>query len=376
MINHKKKTVAICSNYAWTIFNFRMPLIRSLTRSGYRVVVLTQFDGYEKKISNEVDKVYPVYLSRKGVNPFVDIITLCDLIKKLTYIKPDYLLLFTIKPVIYGSIAARIKSIPHIAMVTGLGTVFISRNVITKVVKFLYQFSLKRASVVFFQNTDDKELFINEGLVDEKICKLTPGSGIDLDKYKFSDLPNEPNLTFLLVARMIKDKGVVEFVDAARKLKRLYPKTNFQLLGPMNVENRTSISHAEMGRWLSEGVIEYLGVTDDVSIFIRESSCVVLPSYREGMSRVLLEAGAMGRPIVTTDVTGCREIVEDGLNGFLCACNDSADLAVKMENILLLSHEERIEMGKKGRRKIEEEFSQDIVFQLYFDAINGCYDTN
>ena len=146
--------MAICSNYAWTIFNFRMPLIRTLTRSGYKVVVITQFDGYENKFANEVYKVCPLYISRKGINPFVDIITLCDLVKKLTYIKPHYFLLFSIKPVIYGSIAARIMNIPHIAMITGLGTVFISGNWITKIVKSLYRFSLAKASVVFFQNTD------------------------------------------------------------------------------------------------------------------------------------------------------------------------------------------------------------------------------
>ena len=351
MINHKIKTVAICSNYAWTIFNFRMPLIRSLTRSGYRVVVITQFDGYEKKVANEVYKVCPLYISRKGINPLVDIITLCDLIKKLTYIKPDYFLLFTPKPVIYGSIAARIMNIPHIAMITGLGTAFISGNWITKIVKSLYRLSLAKASVVFFQNTDDKELFVLDGLVDPEVCKLTPGSGVDLDKFVFTDLPSGSHITFLLIARMLRDKGVVEFIDAARHLKKIHPKTSFQLLGPLGVENRTSISHAEMDRWVEEGIIEYLGETDDVSIFIKESSCVVLPSYREGTSRVLLEAAAMGRPIVTTDVTGCREIVEDGINGFLCNCKDSFDLAEKMADIVLLSHEKRKEMGKNGRRK-------------------------
>ena len=175
---------------------------------------------------------------------------------------------------------------------------------------------------------------------------------------------------------MLRDKGVVEFVDAARYLKKIYPKTSFQLLGSLDVENRTAISHAEMDRWVNEGIIEYLGETDDVSIFIKESSCVVLPSYREGTSRVLLEAAAMGRPIVTTDVTGCREIVEDGINGFLCKSKDSTDLAAKMADLVLLSHEKRQEMGKKGRRKVEEKFNQDIVCQLYVDAIKGCYDVN
>jgi len=348
-----------------------MPLIRSLTNAGYRVIVITQFDGYEKKINNEVSEIHPLFISRKGINPFIDIVTLFDLVKKLFNIKPDFFLIFTIKPVIYGSIAAKFLHIPYLATITGLGTTFISRNWITKVVKLLYRFSLARASVVFFQNTDDKELFILEGLVDEKICKLTPGSGIELDKFNFYDLPNELNMTFLLISRMLRDKGVVEFVESARYLKKLYPEITFQLLGPLDVENRTSISRTEMNQWVKEGIVEYLGETDNVSIFIKDSSCVVLPSYREGMSRVLLEAAAMGRPIVATDVTGCREIVENGINGFLCKTKDSIDLGKKLQKMLLLPYESKVEMGLLGRKKIENEFDQNIVCNIYRDAIKS-----
>ena len=289
-----------------------MPLINSLTLSGYKVVIITQFDGYEKKISNEGYEVLPLFISRKGINPFIDIITLIDLVTKLIKIKPDFFLSFTIKPVIYGSIASRIMNIRSIPMITGLGTVFILDNWVTKIVKSLYRFSLANASVVFFQNTDDKQLFVINDLVDLKLCKLTPGSGVDLNKFLFTELPIRSNLTFLLIARMLRDKGVIEFIEAARSMKKIYPKTRFQLLGPLGVENRTSISHSEMNRWVDEGIIEYLGETDNVTSYIKNSSCVVLPSYREGTSRVLLEAAAMGRPLVASDVTGCREVVEDG----------------------------------------------------------------
>lgn len=370
MTKHKKKTVLICSNYAWTILNFRLSLIKSLTNEGYRVVVVTQFDGYEEKLAKEVYKVLPLYISRKGINPIMDLVTLCDLLKKICYVKPDFLLLFTVKPVIYGSIAARIVGIPNIPMITGLGTVFITDSWITKIVKSLYRFSLARAQVVFFQNTDDKELFILNRLVKPSVCKVSPGSGLDLAKFVLTELPNNSSLTFLLIARMLHDKGVGEFVDAARYLKKKYPKTSFQLLGPLGVENRTSISYTKMQAWVEEGVIDYLGETDDVSVFIKESSCVVLPSYREGTSRVLLEAAAMGRPIVTTNVPGCKEILEDGITGFLCEPKNSSDLAEKMKMILLLTYEQRKEMGKRGRKKIEKEFNQDIVSNLYINAIN------
>jgi len=346
-----------------------MPLIRSLTASGFRVIVITQFDGYEKKIAHEVDHIYPLFISRKGVNLFVDMVTLINLIKKLADIKPDILLLFTIKPVIYGSIAARVMSIRHMAMITGLGTVFISQNWITIAVKYLYKFSLKKASAVFFQNTDDKELFLTNSLVDASVCKLTPGSGIELDKFQFSNFPKESNTTFLLIARMLRDKGVVEFVEAARRLKKLYPKTNFQLLGPLDVKNRTAISRTQMNNWVEEGIIEYLGETDDVSPFIKDSSCVVLPSYREGTSRVLLEAAAMGRPIVTSDVPGCKEVVEDNKNGFLCKAKDTFDLTEKLQKMILLPYDKKVKMGILGRKKVEDEFDSSIVCKIYQDAV-------
>jgi glycosyltransferase involved in cell wall biosynthesis len=346
-----------------------MSLIRSLTRSGYKVIVITQLDGYEKKIAKEVDKVIPLYISNKGINPLVDIITFYDLFKKLSLIKPYSVLLFTIKPVIYGSIAARIMNISCIPMITGLGTVFISRSLVTKIVKLLYRFALKKSAAVFFQNTDDKELFILEGLVSPKICKLTPGSGIDLDRFKLNSLPNDTNMTFILIARMLKDKGVIEFVEAAKQLKMRYPKTRFKLLGSLDVKNRTAISKNEMNKWVNEGFIEYLGATDDVTTFINNSSCVVLPSYREGVSRVLLEAAAIGRPIVTTDITGCRDVVEDGINGFLCKPKSSDDLRNKMQKMIVLSYENRVKMGLSGRKKVEKEYDQKIVSNIYHEEL-------
>lgn len=369
MINNKSKTIVICSNYAWTIFNFRMPLIRSLTSSGFKVVLITQFDGYEKKIASEVHDVVPLFISRKGINPIIDIITLIDLVKKLKLIKPDYLFVFTIKPVIYGSLAARFLNIPNLVTITGLGTTFISKNWLTKVVKFLYRFSLKNSEVVFFQNNDDKQLFINSGLINQEVCKYIPGSGIDLNKFKFFDLPDKPNMTFLLIARMLGDKGIYEFIDAARILKKLYPKTNFQLLGAIDVENRTAITSGEINNWVNEGVVDYLGTTDNVSTFIRDSSCIVLPSYREGASRVLLEAAAIGRPIITSDVPGCNEIVQDGINGFLCKAKDSNDLFKKLKKMTLLPYESKVKMSLVGRKKIEDEFDQSIVNKIYKDVL-------
>lgn len=368
----KKNTFVICSNYAWTVYNFRMPLIRRLKNEGHVVIVLTQFDGYEKIIGEDVDQIIPLFISRKGINPFVDFLTICDFVRHLYSIKPDFILLFTIKPVIYGCIAARLMKVKSIVMITGLGTAFIKDNWLTKFVKALYRFSLLKVSTVFFQNTADKDIFIGNRLLDPERCRLTPGSGVDTNKFFMADLPKQRDMTFLLIARMLWDKGVGEFVEAARVIKSVYPKSQFQLLGPQGVENRTAIPMSKITEWQEEGIIEYLGETNNITSYIQRACCVVLPSYREGTSRVLLEAAAMGRPLIATDVPGCREVVEDGVTGLLCKSKDYYSLSQKMETMLNLSYQERLSMGAKGRKKIQREFNENIVCDLYIDTINSA----
>ena len=348
-----------------------MALIRRLKSEGYKVIVLTQFDGYENVIGEEVDEIKSLFISRKGINPFVDIFTILHFTKHLLTFKPDVLLSFTIKPVIYGSIAAKITNVRSIVMITGLGTAFIADTWLTKVVKALYRYALSSVSSIFFQNVDDKDLFINQKLVDSRVCQLTPGSGLDLDKFAYADLLHTPDTVFLLIARMLWDKGIGEFVDAARDIKVRYPNSRFQLLGPLGVENRSSIPRSQMAEWQEEGFIEYLGETDNVAVYIKKASCVVLPSYREGTSRVLLEGAAMGRPLIATDVPGCREVVDDGVTGFLCKPRNYVSLAQKIELMLKLPHEACIVMGVKGRKKVENEFNQDIVCDLYVQAIKN-----
>ena len=347
-------TVLICSNYAWTIVNFRLPLIKRLIQNGYRVVVVTQYDGYEHQIAECVDEIRPLFISRKGVNPLVDSITLLDLVLFFLKLKPDYLLLFTIKPVIYGAIAAKLFDIKTIVMITGLGTAFIADNWITRLVKRLYRFALSSVATVFFQNNDDKDLFLKSNIINPNVCKLTPGSGIDTRQFPYSSLPQNNKMTFILIARMLWDKGIGEYIEAAKIIKLKYPNTKFQLLGPLGVENRTSISDERMAAWEREGFIEYLGETTDVKPYIEKACCVVLPSYREGTSRVLLEAASMGRPVIATDVPGCREIVENRITGLLCRRKDYSDLSNKMEVMINLSFEERKIMGSNGREKVEK----------------------
>jgi len=366
----QKKKVLICSNYAWTIFNFRQPLINNLIKNNYEVELLTQFDGYENKITSQLSGIHSLHISRKGVNIITDLITTLHIIFNLIRIKPDIILLYTIKPVIYGSIASKILKIPSIPMITGLGTTFISRSWITGVVKSLYKIALKKQKIVFFQNEEDKNLFLVEKLINKNQAKLVPGSGIDTKKYKYVKMSPKKKLTFLLIARMIKDKGVLEFVEAASMIKSKYQNISFKILGPKSIQNRTAISDQVINEWQKKGVVEYLGETNNVLSFIVDSDCIVLPSYREGTSRVLLEAAAVGRPIITTNVPGCKEVVEDNINGLLCKEKNSLDLSKKIEQMINFTNEERSQMGIAGRNKVKKEFNANIVNKIYFNAIN------
>lgn len=371
MLKKTSKTVLICSNCAWTIVNFRLPLIKILKKNGFKIVVVTQYDGYETQLEEYVDQIRPLLISRKGINPLNEIITILDLVKSFLKCKPDYLLLFTIKPVIYGAIAAKLFHVKTIVTITGLGTAFLADNWMTLLVKYLYRFALSSVSTVFFQNNDDKDLFIKNKLAKVEVCKLTPGSGIDTLKFSYRPLPLDNQITFILIARMLWDKGIGEYVDAAKIIKAKYPGTRFQLMGALGVENRTAISDAKIVAWVKEGSIEYLGETSDIRPYIEAANCVVLPSYREGTSRVLLEAASMGRPIIASDVPGCREVVENRITGFLCRSKDYHDLSSKIEEMINLSVDERKIMGIKGMEKIKKEFDQEIVNELYLNVLEN-----
>ena len=310
------------------------------------------------------------------MNPISDLMMKKRLFRIYREINPDLVLHYTIKPVLYGSLAAGKIGIPFINNITGLGTAFINRNWVTWLVKWLYRLSQKNADHVFFQNADDKELFSRNNLIPEIVPQeVIPGTGINTDHFQLSPYPAKNPVTLLLIARMLLDKGVGEFVEAARQVRSEFSEVRFQLLGFLDVSNRTAISHQQMQIWAEQGVIEYLGETDDVRPYIAAADCVVLPSYREGLPRTLLEAASMGRPIIATDVTGCREVVEHGVNGYLCKVKDASDLAKKMKDMIKLSIDERREMGLMGRKKMEENFDEKIIVQKIVNRIESVLNT-
>ncbi len=361
--------VIIFSKSNWNIVNFRKGLISKLISNGYKVYVLSNEDSYKKELIKLGCIIYPIKIHNKKINPLFDIILLFKIYNYYKKIKPNIILHFNIKPVIYGSFVSSLLNIKHINMITGLGTAFISKSIIKTIVKFLYYISMKKTDMVFFQNKDDRNLFIKNHLIKKKFTHLIPGSGINLKHYSFKPYPNNKNFIFLLISRILWDKGIYEFVMAAKLLHSKYKNLTFQLLGPIEKEISSEISLKQLKLWEKDKIISYLGFVNDVRPYIKKSHCLVLPSYREGTPKSLLEGAAMGRPIIATNTTGCKEVIDHGLNGYLCKNKDYISLANSMEKIIKLSPKKRIAMGKKGRIKVEKEFDEKKVIKLYLEHI-------
>ncbi len=367
----RKPLIFIALNTTWNISNFRAGLIRSLTKAGYDVVAVAPPDKYVEQVKALGCQYVPLPMDNQGTHPGRDFLLFWRFYWLLKHMRPNVFLGYTVKPNIYGSVAAHFLGIPVVNNIAGLGAVFTRDGWLTRLVRVLYRFALSRSKSVFFQNEEDRELFVKDGLVDREITDRLPGSGINLSHFSLAEMPSPSSpVRFLLISRMLWDKGVGEFVEAAELLKGRSASADFSLLGFLDVKNPAAISREQMDEWVKSGVITYLGETDDVRTHIGTSTCVVLPSfYREGVPRTLLEAAAMGRPIITTDEVGCREVVDDGVNGYLCKARDSADLAETMERLIALTPEQRAQMGRNGRKKIECEYDERIVINKYLEVI-------
>jgi len=362
--------IAIVLNNSWYAYNFRLNLARDLKTNGYEVIFIAPYDEKYSELIKKEFLFFHVDINSKGINPIVDIKTMFSLYKLYKTIKPNVVLNFTIKPNIYSSIVSGIIGIKSISNITGLGTIFIKQSLITKIAKLLYKLALSFNEIVFFQNKDDKKLFIYNKLIVEEKTDLLPGSGVDLRKFiPIESETDKDKLKFLLIARLLKDKGIYEYIESIKILRKKYANIEFQILGAVGVENKTAISRDELQLWIDDGLINYIGTTDNVQIVIANADCIVLPSYREGVPRSLLEACAMEKPIIATNVVGCKEVVNNGVNGYLCEVKNSQDLADKMEMMINLSEEERKNMGKAGREKIVKEFDEKIVINKYLQTI-------
>lgn len=365
------KKIAIVINTSWNVINFRSGLLRALQGQGNKIVVVAPKDEFSKQFNDMGFEYHDITMNAKGTHPIEDLKLTMSLYKLYKKIKPDVILHYTIKPNVYGTIAASLLKIPTINNIAGLGTLFVKENIVTLIAKKLYKYSQARASHIFFQNKDDKELFLNEDLLKEEQCSVLPGSGIDTTKYLPRKKEKKDKVFFLLIARMLWEKGLGEYVEAAREIKKRHSHCEFQLLGFLDVENRSAISRDQMTEWVENGFVNYLGVTDDVPSYIAQADCIVLPSfYREGTPRTLLESASMAKPIITTDNVGCRDVVDDGVNGYICQPRSAEDLASKIEMFLELNDEAINTMGQKSREKMIKEYDEKIVIKKYMDAIS------
>jgi glycosyltransferase involved in cell wall biosynthesis len=368
--------VLIVASYADSLINFRGPLINSLIEAGHTVHVsapeLESQPNFCRILEGKGIVGHSIPLQRTGINPVADVQSIMALRALMKKVRPDTVLTYTIKPVIYGSLAAWLVGVPNrFSLVTGLGYAFTGeasgkRGLLRKLIQRLYRFGLSKSHKVFFQNPDDQALFRKLDLLPASIPScVVNGSGVDVADYSIAPLPEKPS--FLLIARLLGDKGVREYAIAARRVKAQYPQASFKLVGWID-DNPDAIAQRELDEWVSSGALEFLGKLADVRPAIAGCNVYVLPSYREGTPRTVLEAMAMGRPVITTDAPGCRETVVDGDNGFLVPVQAVDELASAMirfiENPKLVAS-----MGVRSRQIAEEKYDVHKVNEFMLEEM-------
>lgn len=364
--------ILFVANYMWDIYIFRAGVIRALVSDGHEVVVVAPDDGrIDMKRAIPGVKSISINLNKRGINPIEDLKLTLELYKLYRKENPDIIFHYTIKPNIYGTLAAKMVGKKSVAILTGLGYSFVKGGVIAKIAVGLYKFSLKFSKEIWVLNSDDKETLINSGIGDSKKIFILPGEGTDCERFKPMPMDRkDERIVFLMVARAFFDKGFREYEEAARILKKEYgEKVEFQFLGALGGEAVSGVTKEHMDKLVAEGVINYLGTVNKPELVIKEADCIVLPSYREGISKVLMEGAAMEKPIIATNVTGCKEIVENNVTGYLVKVADSEDLAQGMRKFINLSAEERKAMGVAGREKILKEFDEKIIINIYIEKI-------
>lgn len=360
-----KKTILFCSNHLNDLIIFRGDVIRRYIEKGYKVIALVPYNNsFNREIPYGLKIIYKP-LTRSSVNIVGDLPFLKEL-RRLISSKPYHVFSYTIKPNLYCVWLCKYYDVPLTAMVPGIGYVGNNKSITAKFGKILYKGALKRANSVLTLNTHNRDILINDfRLMPNKVKLLEGGEGVDLNHYKFSPLPNSDSVSFLMIGRILADKGYREYIAAAKKVQKQFPDISCQLLGYIDTENPEGISKEEIDKDVSEGTIEYLGYTNDVLPFAKNAHSIVLPSYHEGLSRTLIEAAALGRIIICSNISGCKETVDEGINGFLVPPKDSDSLAEAMIKVIKMPQEELMNMSLASRRIAEQEFGMDKVYEIY-----------
>lgn len=362
--------IVFSSNSSWSIYNFRRNLLKILASNNHEIIIVAPSGKYMDLLKESGYQTITINIDNSSRGIFNNIRLFADLLRIYKSIKPDIVLHNAIKPNIYGALVCQILKIPVINNISGLGSIFMSHGLSTALGKVLYRISQRKVNTVFFQNSTDYDIFIRNKLISSSQGQIIPGSGIDLHRFcPTKILRNDNNIRFCFVGRLLGDKGIYEFIQAAKKIKIEFPDTVFYILGELYLQHPTAVSEETLNLWMREKTVIYLGKTDHVEKELGQFDCIVLPSYREGLSRVLLEASSMAIPAITSNVPGCRDVIEHGKNGFICKVKDSDDLYLQMKKFIALSKEERIRMGAYGRTKAENVFDENIVIGHYIQAI-------
>jgi glycosyltransferase involved in cell wall biosynthesis len=371
---HQPRRIGVVANTSWYLHNFRGNLIRALQADGHAVFAIGGDGEYAARLRAQGIEHRPVVFDGSGTRPWRELATVWALRRAFVRERIDVVLSYTPKGNIYSALALTGQPATLLMNVSGLGTAFAYDGLLARVVRALYRASLRRAAWVFFQNDDDMARFRSRNMVDASRTSRLPGSGVDLEAFR-AQMPADradADPLFLMVARLLWDKGIGEFAEAARRVKKEYPRSRFRLLGALVPDHRGGVPEATLRQWVEDGVLEYPGMVDDVRPQLKQADCVVLPSvYREGVPRSLLEAAASARPVIAADTVGCRDALDDGISGFLCKPRDPEDLARQMLRLLALSDAERRRMGEAGRAKMEREFDEGCVIAAYRQCLNA-----
>lgn len=362
----KNKKILILANLDVGLYKFRKALIKELLDQGNEVYFSLPKGMLVEKLEEMGCHFIETPVDRRGINPVTDFKLILQYLKIMKTIRPDQVITYTIKPNIYGGLVARLKRIPYAVNITGLGTAFQSENMIKKLVVFLYKLSCKKAKTVFFENVENKQVFLSNNIIKDSQTCLLPGAGIDLNEYPMTPYPEESrNIRFLFIGRVMKEKGVEELFKAAKNIKKIYPEASFDIVGPMEDDYKDRIHSL-----VRNGIIYYYGYQEDVKPFIKKCDCFVLPSYHEGMANTLLESAAMGRPLITSRIHGCMEAVNEGENGYLVDVKDARGLEEKMKEFIDLSYDEKKMMGEKSREVMVEKFDKVEVVGMTVRELN------
>lgn len=358
--------ILVLANFDLGLYNFRKELLKKLMDMGHEVYISLPYGEMVEQLKSMGCKFINTALDRRGINPLTDVKLVNKYFKIIDKVKPDKVITYTIKPNIYGGLVCRIKGIPMYANITGLGTAFQSNGILTKLVTAMYKVALKKAKTVFFENIENRNIIVSRGIVSNKQAHCLHGAGVNIEEYSFCKYPVNGTIKFLFIGRVMREKGIDELFEAAKHLKNDGEDIVIDIIGPFEDDYKDVVETLDRN-----GIISYYGYQQNVKPFIQEAHCFVLPSYHEGMANTLLECGAMGRPLITSNIHGCLEAVQDGKTGYLCKVKDADDLYEKMKQFIKLPYEQKKQMGRLSHGHVSNVFDKRKVVEETIGVIMG-----